>query len=305
MAFAAWWEHHLHLLQGQGVDIQNFWITSMAFLDDIYFVCRSFDAAQIMLNDLLAAFAEAGLQPNLGKLAWMANKYVEHENELALRVGNVLVPASQNMIILGSYVSLDIHETPAFKHRVGRAWACFHKWEHILCSTAPLAARVRFWSRVVLPSILWGLQTVRGENNEGVSALRFCQNLQLRKMMRLKRKPIGEHTLEPWLDWQIRTLRQAAEIGRHYNVDVSNKFQELRISWAGHVARLGVLSLEPHMAHVVLMWRPIFWWREQQLYSGIFPEEDIKHPVGWGRPRRFEESFQTDWMMESLRDHYA
>jgi hypothetical protein len=178
----------------------------------------------------------------------MANKHVRQTQELALREGNVLIPVS-NSIVLGSYVSLDIHENPAFKHSIVGAWACFHKWEHVLCSTAPLVARVRFWARVVLPSILWGLQTVRAENQEGVSALRFCQNLQMRKMMKLKRRPIGEHTLEPWLEWQIRSLRQAAELSRQLSVEVSNKFSEQRISWAGHVARLGVVSQEPHMAH--------------------------------------------------------
>ena len=303
MAFSSWWDHHFALLQGQGVDIQNFWITSLAFLDDIYFASECFDSAQVMLNELLAAFAEAGLSPNLGKINWMANKYIRHADELALAVGKVLIPVSQSMIILGSQVSLTGFETPAFKHRVTRAWACFHKWEHILCSSAPISHRVGFWAKVVLPSLLWGLQTVRAQNKDGLSAIRFCQSLQIRKMMGLKRQPKGEG-IETWVDWQIRTLQKARQVSEFHRCEVGGKFHDLRIGWANHVARLGVKSLQPHLVHFLLLWRPIFWWREQQLYQDIDFSTPVKHPGDWGKPRRFEHGFCTDWMAQALSDYY-
>ena len=50
--------------------------------------------------------------------------------------------------------------------------------------------------------------------------------------------------------------------------------------------------------------RPIFWWREQQVYAGVDFAPEIRHPKTWGRPRRFEDGMQTDWMMKALEDHY-
>ena len=298
MAFSSWWDHHFVLLQGQGVDIENFWISSMAFLDDIYFVSRSFGQAQLMLDELLAACADAGLYPNISKVAWMANKYVSHSAEIALAIGNVLIPSSEQITVLGSIVRADGHEQPAFHHRIQKGWACFHKWEHILCSRAPLATRLKFWSKVCEPSLLWGLQTVRAQNKKGLSALQFCQKMQIRKMLKLKRQPVAGQ-IEPWLDWHKRTISKAGQICRNFRVDIVDKFHERRQSWGGHLARLGVLSHVPHMAHFVLLWRPLFWWREQQFF-GSLTGDHVKHPTDWGQPRRFEESWSTNWMIEAM-----
>ena len=300
MAFSSWWGHHLTLLQGQGIDIENFWVTSLAFLDDVYFVTECFAAAQTMLNELLDAFAQAGLTPILGKVKWMGNKYVKHVDCLALAVGKVLIPASDNLIVLGSMLTLTGHETQAFRHRVAQSWACFHKWQHVLCSRAPLAHRVSFWTKVVLPSLLWGLQTLRAHNKEGIKAIQFCQSLQFRKMMRLKRLPLGDNAIETWLDWQIRTIDKTREVAAHFHCEVAARFHEQRFNWANHVARLGIKSKQPHIVHFVLMWRPLFWWREQQLYAGIDFSPPIKHPSDWGKPRRYENGFELDWMAQAL-----
>ena len=117
-----------------------------------------------------------------------------------------------------------------------------------MCSRAPLANRLRFWAKVVQPSLLWGLQTVRARNNDGLSSLRFCQKLQIRKMMKLKRHPMGDQ-VEPWLQWQIRTLHKAEAVAQQFHVAIEQKFHDQRLSWAGHLARFGVKSHVQHMAH--------------------------------------------------------
>jgi hypothetical protein len=304
MAFSSWWDQHFCLLQGQGVDIENFWVTSLAFLDDIYFASETCEAAQTMLEELLESFAKAGLSPNIGKVAWMANKYVSKAMDVTLRIGHILIPVSPNLVILGSFVSMDGHEEGAFRHRATRAWACFHKWEHVLCSRAALSLRLRFWEKVVQPSLLWGLQTLRSQNIKGLSVLRFCQGQQIRKMMRLKRKPIG-NGVEPWVDWQIRTLHQAKEVAERHGCEISRLFFEHRFSWAGHVARLGVKDKQAHIVHFLLLWRPLFWWREQQLYAHVDLSQPVVHPSDWGRPRRFENGLEPSWMMQALSKYDA
>ena len=55
-------------------------------------MARSLEHAQLMMDEALAAFAKAGLDPNLANIAWMANTYCGKLEGLVLRVGNVLVP---------------------------------------------------------------------------------------------------------------------------------------------------------------------------------------------------------------------
>ena len=81
------------------------------------------------------------------------------------------------------------------------------------------------------------------------------------------------------------------------------KFHELRIGWANHVARLGVRSKQPHLVHYLLLWRPLAWWREQQLYCHIDFSLPVKHPTDWGLPRRYEQGFPLDWMQQALKDY--
>ena len=60
------------------------------------------------------------------------------------------------------------------------------------------------------------------------------------------------------------------------------------------------------MAHFLLLWRPLWWWREQQFYEGMSlnEENNPKHPVDWGYPRRFEDSLALNWAVEAL-DKYS
>ena len=107
------------------------------------------------------------------------------------------------------------------------------------------------------------------------------------------------------MQWQNRSLRQAEQVCRYYSCEIANQFHEQHLSWAGHLARLGVKSLEPHMAYFMLMWRPSFLWRdEQQLFVGIDFPIQLNIPETGGQPRRYEHGFATDWMMQALREHY-
>ena len=118
--------------------------------------------------------------------------------------------------------------------------------------------------------------------------------------MCLKRLPMGNDAIETWLDWQIRTIQKTREVAAYFMCEVATRFHEQRFNWANHVARLGIKSKQPHIVHVVMLWRPLFWWREQQLYAGIDFSTPIKHPSDWGKPRRYENGLQLDWMAQAL-----
>ena len=100
---------------------------------------------------------------------------------------------------------------------------------------------------------------------------------------------------EYWLDWHIRTLSSARDLARANNIGVEQQLSERREKWAGHLIRLGSFDGVSHFAKFVLSWRPLSWWRDQQIFNAVTLDAPLKHPHGWGLPRRWEESFESDW----------
>ena len=299
-AFSDWWSEHQFIFRGiQSHDhVQDLYLTSLGFLDDIYFVCSCFEQAQKMLNDVTLLFAQVGLRLNLGKIKWMRNKHCKGAENATLRVGQVLIPSVDSLVVLGSVICINGQENEAVRHRISRAWGVFHKWEHVLTSKAALSTRLSFWNKVVAPSLQWGIQTLRSPGLKSKSALVACQNLMIRKMMKIKRQSFGGH-FEPWLDWHIRSLSSARDLAIKTNIEVLTSLQDKRSRWAGHVIRLGSKTAEPHICKLLVCWRPLKWWREQQVFN-LIGFETIFHPFGWGQPRRWEGSLPEDWMKESF-----
>ena len=192
---------------------------------------------------------------------------------------------------MGSLITDDISEKDAYAHRATKAWGVFHKWSHVLCCDAPLAVRLKFWRRVVEPSMLWGLQTCRTPTKKTLIAFAHIQHNMIRKMMKSKRQ---NH--ESWLDWHRRTLGLARDIARQHRMHVEQLLEVRRESWAGHLIRLGCKSGVVHAVKLVLAWRPLTWWRSQQIYNAVTLDAPVLHPHDWGQPRRWEESLPIGWM---------
>ena len=117
--------------------------------------------------------------------------------------------------VLGSRISMGNSIVEAIEHRVEAGWRCFHIWKHILTSSASLDNKLDFFKRTVLRSLVWELATCKS-NIGGIQKMATAMHLMVRKMMRLKRKPIldGDSNtvaMEPWLDWQIRSLNRARQ----------------------------------------------------------------------------------------------
>ena len=298
-AFSDWWREHCFIFRGvDNCDLQDLYLTSLGFLDDIYFVCSSLAQAQQMLSEASTLFTQVGLKLNLSKIHWMRNKHCDPLEGSFLKLGNVWIPSSDSLVVLGSVVCIDGSEKEAVRHRIGKAWGVFHKWEHILTSGAPLDARLSFWARVVGPSLGWGLQTLRQPLLVTQSTLGACQNLMIRKMMRIKRQKQGD-ILEPWLLWQQRSLSQARSAAVRTGIEVLSNLEDTRSNWAGHLIRLGSATGERHMCKQLLCWRPLCWWRHQQIMN-LISHDTIFHPFGWGKPRRWEQSLHESWMLQGF-----
>ena len=118
--------------------------------------------------------------------------------------------------------------------------------------------------------------------------------------MEIKRRPEKGGELEPWVRWQIRSLQAAKEVAQMHRIEITSFLEDHRSSWAGHLARLGVESGEFHICKFLLGWRPLAWWREQQVYN-LISSNTLFHPFGWGRPRRWEAGLVEDWWLALSR----
>ena len=246
-----------------------------------------------MLQEVSQTLATVGLRLNYTKLKWMANKYANLQPSDYLKLDNVYIPRVDNFEVLGCILSANISEKEAFAHRTQKTWNVFHKWAHILCCSAPLPARLKFWRKVVEPSMLWGLQTCRKPTGKMLSAVSHAQHSMVRKMMKTRKQPN-----EQWLEWHRRTLGLARDVLVSHRMHVGQLLDISRERWAGHLIRLGNKSGDVHVVKFILAWRPLKWWRSQQLYNAVTLEPPVLHPSDWGLPRRWEESLQADWMLD-------
>ena len=160
------------------------------FLDDSYLFATSLTQAQEVLNELSLELSKAGLFLNPLKVRWNASKHVPLAESARLKVGKVQCPRSHEFRALGYVITDDRNEASAYDHRIKCAWGCFHKWSKILLSRAPLMVRLRLMGKVVLPSLLWGLQTTQNQQHtSGNARLAACQRTMVRNMLNLKRRP--------------------------------------------------------------------------------------------------------------------
>jgi hypothetical protein len=170
----------------------------------------------------------------------------------------------------------------------------YWKWKHVLESKASLAERLKFWNLTVARSMLYGLATCR-QNSFNAERLAIAQRAMVRRMLKLKRRPMGAG-LEPWVDWQIRSLSKAKSVVTEFDVSITKALAAERAKWSGHVARYGTHNRPPHLLKHVLLWRNVYWWKWQQLFNDNPYFEAVKHQIDVGGLRRWEWHLSQSWI---------
>jgi hypothetical protein len=291
------------------VDVQDIETRVFAFLDDLLLTCSSINQAQRMLDDISAALAEAGMTlahkpcacgPKCRcKCQWLMDKHSCDSGVVGeLKLYGIPVRQVTEMIVLGSVIHNGAAEMPAITHRISAGWRCFAKWRHILTCKANLGDRLKFWQKTVFRSLAWGIQTLRTCESQ-YEKLACVQRLMVRCMLGLKRKPIVDQEgtkigMEPWLDYQKRSLRRAKEEIEACGLNMHNLLLMEKRRWAGHIARMGWEGKEPHLLKAVVGWRNLWWWDQQKFYN-LFTTQTIRHAFPF-KPMRWEEHFPLDWL---------
>lgn len=297
LAFDEWLEtFQEHII---GFDPCDIYVAVLAFMDDTYLVAQSWRHAQIMINDLVEAFLEAGLCLAPEKLKFMSENCDDEHAVGTLLVGGVPVQRVTELKVLGSLVCARGEERKTYEHRLKSAWACFWKWRHVLECSAPIGARLKFWMLTVGRSMLWGLSTTRADVYNA-ERLAITQRNMVRRMLRIKRRPVDTEPtliLEPWVEWQIRSLRHAANVITENNSSIIQHLVQERRSWAGHISRFGMGGKEQHLLKAVLLWRNVSWWYWQKFYNDC-QFTVLRHKSDVGRLRRWEWFLPRDWILQ-------
>ena len=119
----------------------------------------------------------------------------------------------------------------------------------------------------------------------------------------MKRQPIafveGEgKILEPWLDWQKHSMSRAGEVIRETGSCIVTELIQERHRWSEHVARMGQGDKPSHLLKAVLMFRPVSWWRKQQICNEL-GQNPIVHRAKMGRVRKWETVFDDNWILKA------
>ena len=117
-----------------------------------------------------------------------------------------------------------------------------------------------------------------------------------RRMMKAKRRPLDNGAYEPWLDWQKRSLRAAADVIRRLKCFVTNSLLDAREHWANHISRFGLGGRPQHLLKQIMLWRNLNLWLIQQNYNGIQGATRLVHRPKLGKVLKYELSSRRNWM---------
>ncbi|KAJ4436531.1 hypothetical protein ANN_16562 [Periplaneta americana] len=213
---------------------------------------------------LLEASKAIGLEVNPEKTKYMImsrdQNIVGNGN---IKIGDLSFEEVEKFKYLGATVT-NINDTrEEIKRRINMGNACYYSVEKLLSSSLlSKNLKVRIYKTVILPVLLYGCETwtltLREEHR-----LRVFENKVLRKVFGAKRDEVtGE--------W--RKLHNTELHALYSSPDIIRNIKSRRLSWAGHVARVG----ESRNAYRVLVGRP-----------------EGKRPLGRPR-RRWEDNIKMD-----------
>ena len=130
----------------------------------------------------------------------------------------------------------------------------------------------------------------------------FLYRLVIRKTMKLQGTPDPKthNAVEPWLEWQKRTLARARAAITTNRCNICDTVSSPKTSWAQHVSRFGLGSKEPHLLKLVILYRNRRWQSQQKCYNKAV--WDTVFHYGAGRAYLWEQSFGTNWYLSVTQD---
>jgi hypothetical protein len=217
-------------------------LTNLRFADDILLLARTLPQIKTMLADVAVECRTYGLELHPTKTKIQHNGIGYGSCVRSAVVNGMLIEVldvSASTLYLGRALSLVDPHCTELGHRISKAWAKFGVFRAELTNgDVPLKLRLKLFHTVVTPSILYGcVSWVLTSVQESV--LRRTQRKMVRAILGRRRLVVGpENVLETWVEWMIRTTREAcaqmADAGIPDWVDI---YRERQTAWLHRLAK--------------------------------------------------------------------
>ena len=235
--------------QGFGLPVENAAgrrLTNLRFADDILLMATTRRQVKIMIEDLIAAAAEAGLSIHCGKTKIMTNSSSSRGGMMKLEHGEVeVVPPAGSSAYLGKTMNLQSVHDVEIAARIDRAWKKFFASKTDLCGRhVNLKSRLKLFNATVTPTLLYGSGswTMTADRER---LLRTTQRRMLRWMLgAIWKRPLEEELQEESWESSSGSNSSHLESETEPNDETEKLQEESWIEWIQRCTHTVVRHLE-------------------------------------------------------------
>ena len=246
------------------------------FQDDVYLWSHSRDFLQAKLRIMVRSLRARNLQVNATKTKYLHNQ----PGKQTIQVGEVEVEGERDgsVTVLGAPIALTGEVTQILAEVARRARGAFAMHKKLLTGGGSIDHKLLAYTRYVAASALWAIGAAHPHDSllKGINSIQLTQ---LRRVFNITRR-----ALEPWAQWNQRSLRQARMLlaSRPDHRWSTIALTQVWRLW-GHTTR------QDRDTGLMLGWRNQEWWRAEQSKTN-----GLRHPF------RFHAMLETEKLLEKV-----
>ena len=249
--------------RGRGWRMDDFWLASVSFADDVLLVSSSKGDLEMMVKEAVKAFGEVGLEVGLDKSHWTSYPSMEGN---WLQVVDEKVLWEKSVCFVGFMLSLCSRSREAMEHRIAQGEKAFHGWVPIILNRdVPRQLRCKLAASGAICSSLWLCETWCPTKVQQQQLDRWGARVMARAG--LTRRKSDEEMGQYWR----RMHREGYHLLRSHGGTPNYRRRSCLRGFAGHLARSPLSTRRS-----ALRTRNLAWWRFQQdqhtcKWSGVHP----------------------------------
>ena len=234
-------------------------LTQAAFMDDLLIWDGTMAQVKMRFLDLKQAFHAWGLDINVEKCSIYVSP--KHKGNAVLNVEGVTLEAQPVVEVMGIPFKVGANAQELLQGTWQRGRDKFWALKHLFLSDTPIKGRIKMLDSIIGGTVLWNIAAFAPELS-GLMALNHLLFQLILWMLKLK-KPARE----AWVEFRKRGLRQARQLAcAHLSERWSTRWLARYWGFMGHTARGASLD-SPPCSSIMVHYRPLEWWQEQQLLS--------------------------------------